>query len=360
MTEKLVAVSPPSRKSKREPVGDTPECRGQVRDTLWAVSLRSLFLIVTASALTLTACSGGSASDSAPAAVPEAFGDQGADGETLANAWFEFLASTGSPEGTVEVSPEDAVAAAALTKPYLDPAFQLQRATGQRYTREDYIPSDIDAFRVSNVSVTEPREDLKVIRYAVQTTAATVPDAGLVMSDVLAPRLTLMRWDAEQGHWVIVSHANFNTPVQAVCDQEPIEMTSEEVTTSEADRKLGEELVRKWFDLLIAGDGSPLLHPQVQGQSATGAGYTTAAEYPGAKIEAAELSDFIVTRNRDLLVVSHGVDAQGSAWGGSMPLSTNKTPRLHTFLEDQQGEWKLVSTAVFNPATGLPDDADCA
>ena len=324
--------------------------------------------LLPAAALLLAACGGGTTTTPTPAASTraypsgssaEAVGDRAADGETLANALFELLSSTGSPEGTGEVSPENALAAAELTKPYLDPAFQLQRATGQRSTREDFIPNDIDAFEISNVAVTEPREGLKVIRYAVQTTAATVPDAGLVMSDVLAPRLTVVRWDGEQGHWVIVSHANFNTPVQAVCDQEPIEMISEEVTTSEADRRLGEELVREWFDLLIAGDGTPLLHPQVQGQSATGAGYTTAAEYPGAKFGAAELSDFTVTRNGDLLVVSHGVDAQGSAWGGSVPLGTNKTPRLHTFLQDQQGEWKLVSTAVFNPPTSLPDNAEC-
>ena len=321
---------------------------------------RRALVLVAATALTLTACSGDSSSESPPVDLPAAFDDRGADGETLANAWFELLSLTGSADGTVEVSPEDAVAGAELTKPYLDAAFQLQRATGQRYTRENYIPSDIDAFQISNVSVTEPREDLKVIRYSIQTTAATVPDASLVMSDDLAPRLTVMRWDEEQGRWLVVSHANFNTPVQAVCDQEPIEMASGEVSTSEADRELGEELARTWFDLLVAGDGSPLMHPQVQGQSAAGSGYTTAAEYTPGKMKAAELSDFVVTRNGDLLVVSLGVDAEGTVFGGSTALGTEKNPRLLTFLEDQQGEWKLISTATFNPPAEIPDDVECA
>ena len=136
----------------------------------------------------LTACGSGSTSDTADSSVPVAFEDRSASGESLANAWFELLALTGSVTGTVEVTAEDAAAGAELVKPFLDPAFQLQRATGQRYTRDSYIPSDIDEFEISDVFVTEPRDDIKVLRYAIQTEGATVPDASMVMSDDLAPR----------------------------------------------------------------------------------------------------------------------------------------------------------------------------
>lgn len=307
--------------------------------------------------LTLTACGIDTKGDTS---VPVAFGDRSADGESLANAWFELLSLTGSAKGTVEVTAEEAAAGAALVKPFLDPAFQLQRATGQRYTRDSYIPSDIDEFEISDVFVTEPRDDIKVLRYAIRTAAATVPDSGMVMSDELAPRLTVVRWDEEAGRWLIVSHANFNTPVQAVCNQEAIDLGSAEVATSNEDRELGETLARTWFDLLIAGDGSPILHPEVQAQNAAGSGYTTSAEYVKGQMKSAEFSDFVVTRNRDLIIVTLGVETEGTVFAGSTALGSQKNARLLTFLKDDQGEWKLIATATFNPPAEVPAEVECA
>ncbi len=308
----------------------------------------------------LTACGSDTTSDIADTSVPVIFEDRSANGEALANAWFELLSLTGSAKGTVEVTAEDAAAGAALVKSFLDPAFQLQRATGQRYTRDNYIPSDIDEFEISDVFVTEPRDDIKVLRYTIRTSGATVPDSSLVMSDNLAPRLTVVRWDKEAGRWLIVSHANFNTPVQAVCNQEAIELDSSEVATSNEDRELGETLARAWFDLLIAGDGSPLLHPEVQGQSAAGTRYTTSAEYVKGQMKSAEFSDFVVTRDGDLIIVTLGVDTEGTVFGGATELGSQKNARLLTFLQDDQGEWKLIATATFNPPAEIPAGVECA
>ena len=308
----------------------------------------------------LTACGSGSTSGTTDASVPVAFEDRSASGESLANAWFELLSLTGSSTGTVEVTAEDAAAGAELVRPFLDPAFQLQRATGQRYTRDGYIPSDIDEFEISDVLVTEPRDDIKVLRYAIRTAGATLPDASVVMSDDFAPRLTVVRWDEEVGRWLIVSHANFNTPVQAICNQEAIELDSAEVATSNEDRELGEMLARTWFDLLISGDGSPILHPEVQGQTAAGSGYTTSAEYVPGQMKSAELSDFVVTRDEDLIVVTLGVDAEGSVFASSTELGAQKNARLLTFLQDDQGDWKLIATATFNPPAEVPAEVECA
>jgi ketosteroid isomerase-like protein len=324
------------------------------------VNIKRVLILVAVSSLMLTACGSGSTSDTADSSVPVAFEDRSASGESLANAWFELLALTGSSTGTVEVTAEDAAAGAELVKPFLDPAFQLQRATGQRYTRDSYIPSDIDEFEISDVFVTEPRDDIKVLRYAIQTEGATVPDASMVMSDDLAPRLTVVRWDEEAGRWLIVSHANFNTPIQAVCNQESIELDPVEVATSNEDRELGEKLARNWFDLLIAGDGSPLLHPEVQGQSAAGSGYTTSAEYVKGQMKSAEFSDFVVTRDGDLIIVTLGVDTEGTVFAGSTELGSQKNARLLTFLQDDQGEWKLIATATFNPPAEVPAGVECA
>ena len=292
--------------------------------------------------------------------LPAALSDSDADGEALANAWFELLSLTGSPNGTVEVTPEEAAKGAELVTPFLDPAFQLQRSTGQRYTRDDYVPSDIDGFEIADMHVTEPRQGVKVLRYAVSTPGATAPDSSMVMSDELQPRLTVMRWDEELGRWLIVSHANFNTPIQAVCNQEPIAVNAVEVTTSESDRELGEELARTVYDLLEHGDVSPIYHPQVQVQTGGGYGFSTIAEYTPGQMQRATLSDYVVTRNDDLIVVTMGVVPEGNVFNGITELSAQRNPRMLTFLEDEQGEWKMVSGAVFSPPAQVPAGVDCA
>jgi ketosteroid isomerase-like protein len=317
----------------------------------------SLVLAV-ASVLTLAAC-GGTSSNSA-VEIPAAFGDRQASGEALANAWFALLEKTGSAAGVLEVSPDEAARGAELVKPYLDPAFQLQRSTGQRYTRESYLPSDIDQFEISDVRATKPREGVQVLRYTTRTPGATLPDQGVVLSDELMPRLTVLRWDDELGRWLIVSHANFNTPVQAVCNQKPIVLNAVEVATPSADRELGEKLVRKFYDLLESGDGRPLMHTEVQGQTASGAGYTTVDEYTPGQLKSANLREFVVTRSGDLLVVSVGTEAQGTVFANSTELGTKLHPRLLTFMKDEQGEWKLVAIAIFNVPAEVPAGVDCA
>lgn len=321
---------------------------------------RRAVVVLAAATLALSACGSDVASDAPSAAVPAAFTDPEADGEALANAWFELLSMTGSAEGTVEVSPEEAVMGAELVKPYLDPAFQLQRSTGQRYTKDNYIPSDIDQFEVTDVRVTEPRDGVLVLRYATRTPGATLPDSSMVMSDELQPRLTVIRWDEELGRWLIVSHANFNTPVQAICNQDPIAPPLVEVTTSDADRRLGESLTQTLWDLFVQGDASPIAHPAVQVQTAGGGGFTTLDEYKPGKMQAAATSDFVVTRNGDLIVVTHAMQADGNVYEGVIPLAAQKMPRLLTFIEDEQGDWKLISSASFSPPAEIPPDLDCA
>lgn len=321
--------------------------------------LRGLVLLVSAS-VALSACGGVAGSSPSTSAAPTAFTDPNATGEALANAWFELLSSTGSPEGTLEVSPEEAVRGTELIRPYLDPAFQLQRSTGQRYTRDDYIPSDIDQFEIADLRVTEPRDGVMILRYATRTPGATLPDSSMVMSDELQPRLTVVRWDEELGRWLIVSHANFNTPVQAICNQEPIAPTPVKVNTSDADRQLGESLTRTLWDLFVQGDASPIVDPAIQVQTAGGGGFTTLDEYTPGKMEAAAVSDFVVTRNEDLIVVSHAMQADGNIYEGIVPLASQKMPRLLTFFEDAQGEWKLISSASFSPPAEIPADLDCS
>ena len=315
-----------------------------------------------AAAVLLSACGGqGETRESAsPEAAPAAFSDRGASGEELANAWFGLLSLTGREAGQVATTPEEVEAGMALVRPYLDPAFTLVRATGQRYTAGNYVPLDVDAFEVSDVIVTEPREDVRVIRYFVSQPGATAPDAGVVMSGDKAPRMSVLRWDEEQGHWMMVSHANFNFPLAALCSQEPIGVSGEAPSASPEDIALGTSLVEQWRDITTGVSDEKVRHPANQIQLADGQGWPTADGAPieWAPAQAYDFANVGVARNGDLLVVSYDAVVSDLVMEGDEYRET-ASPRLLTYLLSPEGKWELIALANFTVPQDVPADVDC-
>lgn len=319
-------------------------------------------ILTVATAALLSACGGQSATSESPGAgeVPAAFADPNASGDELADAWFGLLSLTGREAGQVATTPEEVEAGMALVRPYLDPAFTLVRATGQRYTAGNYVPLDIDDYEVSDVIVTEPREDIRVLRYFVSEPGATAPDAGVVMSDEKAPRISVFRWDEQQGHWVIVSHANFNSPLAALCSQAPIEVTGETPETSPEDVALGTSLVEQWRDITTGVSSEKVRHPANQIQLADGQGWPTADGAPieWAPAQAYDFANVGVARNGDLLVVSYDAVVSDLVMEGDEYRET-ASPRLLTYLLSPEGKWELIALANFTVPQGIPADIDC-
>lgn len=313
-------------------------------------------------ALVLVACGGGSTSaePSATATVPAAFSDQGADGEALAQAWFALLAETGSGSQSLGADPATVEAGVALVQPYLDPAFQLQRASGQRYTAGTYVPLDVDEFEISDVVVTRPREDVVAVRYGVSTPGATALDTSMVMSSEVAPRLTVFRWDNALGHWVLVSHANFNNAVAAVCDQEPIQVTGEDPDTSAEDVALGESLVTQWRDITTGQSTASVLHPEAQIQLADGQGWPNPDGTPiqWTPAQSYEYNNLAITRDGDLLVATYDAVASDLVVEGE-EYRSQASPRMLTYLLNDQGAWQLIGLANFTVPQTVPDGVDC-
>jgi len=318
--------------------------------------------LAVSSAVLLSACgSEGAMSDSAPVeTVPAAFTDRDASGEQLANAWFGLLSLTGREAGQVATTPEEVEEGMQLVRPYLDPAFTLVRATGQRYTAGNYVPLDIDAFEVSDVIVTEPREDIRVIRYFVSEPGATAPDAGVVMSGDKAPRMSVLRWDDERGQWLMVSHANFNAPLAALCSQEPISVSGETPSTSPEDIALGTSLVEQWRDITTGVSSEKVRHPANQIQLADGQGWPTADGAPieWAPAQAYDFANVGVARNGDLLVVSYDAVVSDLVMEGDEYRET-ASPRLLTYLLSPEGKWELIALANFTVPQEVPADVDC-
>lgn len=307
------------------------------------------FLVFNPSSITLAA--------NAPYA--QVFSNKNASGVELANAFFELLSKTGSPTGVEGTTADQDKASKALIKPYLDPALLVQRATGERYTFDTYHPADVDEFQVGDLSVTAPAADVRVVRYFVRTTE-TLPDTALVMSKDKAPRLTVFHWSSADSRWKVLSHANFNTPIAVICNQKPIVDNNLVSPASTEDQVLGEKLIGQFYDLITKGDALPILHPEIQFQSASGIGYARLPNRPApSKYDGLQFNRTIVTRNGRLLVVSTYTEAKQRTLMQNNQLRAGGAPNLSTFFKSDDGRWSMVAVASFAPPKALPDGLVC-
>jgi len=314
-------------------------------------------------ALTLTSCSNGAETSSTPSPEkvgPAAFYDRDANGEQLANAYFELLKQASAAAATSEDPAEQARESSAYVSPFLDPALQVQRASGERFTAGTFVPLRIPEFSVANVVTTTPREDITVVRYSLRQPGAVDLGSATLMSADYQPRLTVFRWDAALGQWLTVSHANFNNPVAAICNETPVPVKGEPLATSAEDFALGESLVAQHRSITLGETKGSLRHPQAQIQLADGQGWPTT---DGSEIKYKPATSYVyedlsVTRHDDLIVVSYsavtgGLEMQGAQYRASA------APRLLTFLLDTDGKWRYIALANFIVPTEIPASVDC-
>lgn len=279
----------------------------------------------------------------------KSFSNKSVTGEELANAFFDML----------EVAGHKGAESKAFVKPYLDPSFLLQRASGKRYLVDTYVPPLIEGFEVGDVRDTRPTDDVMVVRYSVRT-EETSPDTAMVMSKDKAPRITVFHWDNYDRRWKVVSHANFNVPVAAVCDRQAIVHDALTSPVTPADYSLGLEIVSEFISLLESGDVAPILHPLYHVQTASGAGVTTLAERKKpSKVDDMTFKDPIVTRNGHLLVFSGYFETTTHTFMDVNQLRVGVVPHLLTFLEGEDGSWKMIANALFSPPAVLPDGVEC-
>ena len=327
---------------------------------MFSVRIVSGSLGLAVSALLLTGLPNVAIAADAPASAYEkTFSNRSATGEELANAFFDLLSNTGSPTGTVGTTAEQDEASKALVKPYLDPAFLLQRASGERYTAENYLPADVDDFELGDVTETRPADDVLVARYFIRATE-TLPTSALVMSKDKAPRLTVFHWSETDSRWKVLSHANFNTPVAAICDKDPLVDNGTNSVANPEDQALGEKLIGRFYELIVKGDALPILHPEIQFQSASGIGYARLVNRPAAsKYDGLVFDDAVVTRNGHLIAVSTYTTAAKRDLMHGNQLRGGAAPNLSTFIEGEDGNWSLITVASFAPLKELPAGTQC-
>ena len=192
------------------------------------------------------------------------------------------------------------------------------------------------------------------------TRGATTPDSSTVLSSKALPRLSVFRWDEGSGHWMIVSHANFNTPVAAICDRKPVAVTKEKPDTSAEDVKTGEALVNEWRDITLGKTKKAVLDPANQIQLADGQGWPNpnGEKIKWAPAKTYESKDIAITQNEDLLVASYDAVVSDLAVEGST-YGSEASPRLLTYSRNGQGDWKMIALANFTVPEKVPAGVKC-
>ena len=290
----------------------------------------------------------------------EKFYSRTATGEELASAFFTLLADSGSPKGVVGMTKAEIKESQAKVRPYLDSAFQLVRANGQRYLADTYVPSDIDEFTIDNVYSTVPADGVIVARYSVTAPGQSTPDSGLVLSDKSEPRLTTFHWDEVDRRWKLVSHANFSTPIAAICDARPIDVVDITPETKAADLALGTSLIEYWRDITTGKVKGKVMHPNGQIQLADGQAWPNTSGTPikWAPAQAYDFEHLDVTRKGELLVTSYDAVTENLQMEGQAYGSTS-SPRLLTYMRTPEGEWRLIALANFVPPKEIPAGVAC-
>ena len=303
-----------------------------------------LWLFLTAGALAVVP----NTSFASEASYEKSFADKNVSGADLADAWLELLTAAGKENS-----------ANAFVRPYLDPAFILQRASGKRYTADNYVPPLIQSYEVGDVRETRPAPDVMVLRYSVRA-EETAPDTALVMGTEKAPRLTVFHWNGKESRWQVVSHANFNVPVAAVCDKSPVTQSAVISPATPEDYKLGIDIVDKFIELLEASNTKLMLHPQVQVQTASGFGITTLAERKKPSTASnMTYKDPLISRDGKLLVFSGYFLTKQHDFMKDNMLRVGIVPHLLTFMQVEDGDWKMIANALYSPPAELPKGTAC-
>lgn len=268
-------------------------------------------------------------------------------GVSLVNRFFDLLIAAGGPSGTN-------TSATQALREFLYPAFQFQRADGTGGSVFKYTPPLVAGYTLINATTSAPADDLVAVRYFIATNETT--GAG-TLGSAIQPRLSVFFWGqgSSTTAWKLLSHANFNPLVSAICSSATDTPVSAESPTKNGQPvipTLANQLVKEWWDNLVLGNGSAMLDPAALIQRADGSGGLGSA-YVGPKVSNYTFGNMTETSNTEVLVARYDVKVDELLEGKKY--STAVKPRLMTFL-NKKGTWKVVGYANFDvPEVKVPD-----
>lgn len=230
---------------------------------------------------------------------------------------------------------------------FLSPAFQVVRIDGSSANKAQYLanPADVGAYQLDDFTVTAAGDTL-VARYIVTTSERI--DQQLYNED---PRQRLSVFVPGDSGLQIIAHANLNTPnndaeTPPASDQESIPPAT---AAPAEDTKIAEETQNAFFQALQDGDTAALeelLSPAFQLVRADGSALTK-SEYLAnpATMKSFELSDFVTTREGDIIVAKF-TGATDEVIDGQEYARAPAT--RFAVMQKDGGTWRILAQVNFN------------
>lgn len=224
-------------------------------------------------------------------------------------------------------------------------------------TKQTYVPTDIDDFTISNVSVTRPFSNILVASYNIALPNRVDLMTATVMSGETLPRLTVLRWDERKKQWLIFSHADFDKPIAAICGINPKKVVQKS-TFKKSDIATAQKILDTFHRDMLRGNqiwletnGQQFVYASGERKTASAPMNVTFQSNPKVKnIEAIKSGPLLVVR----------FDAPGiGLLENDGTVNKSVKPRLHTYYKDSDGSWKLLSAAIFSVTAKATEGAKC-
>jgi hypothetical protein len=230
---------------------------------------------------------------------------------------------------------------------FLSPAFQIARADGSTADKDAYLenPADVGAYRLSDFFVTESGNAL-VAKYLV--TATERIDTQLYTSD---PRQRLSVFIVDGDSVTMLAHANLNTPDNPATESpaESDQQATSVANSDPADIAIAEETQNAFFTALAEGDNealAELLSPAFQLVRADGSSANRDQYLANpATMDSFELTDFVTTREGDLIVARFLGTTQETVEGQTY--ASEPAPRF-AVMQKEGDTWRIVAQVNFN------------
>lgn len=279
-------------------------------------------------------------------------------GRRMAEEVYSVLSEVGNPTGEItSATLSDYDQAVVNARSIVADHALIQNARlNHGLTKKTYLPSDIDEFKVDDMVLTQPADDVLVASYKVALPDRTDTVTGTVMKGEPRPRLTVLQWNDYVKSWQVFSHADFDSPLAAICGKKQ-EKTYTPAEFDPQDIKLGEEVIDAFVKAMLTDTLQDHVLKGYQYVYASGEKKTKEGPVRTHIKKNVERSNLEAVRSGRLLAIRYDTPGVLTLDGGDVEPEVK--PRLFTFYLDDKGRWRFIAAAVFSVTQKVADGTDC-
>ena len=223
-------------------------------------------------------------------------------------------------------------------------------------TKKTYTPSDVDTFKVSDLVMSNPAEDVLVASYKVTLPNRVDLKTGLMMSGETLPRLTVLQWNKKLNQWQIFSHADFDTPSAALCGA-PKNAQVRKGHFSKTDNQLGAQIMTEFVNAMLNDTLKDHVLKGFQYVYASGEKKTEDGPVRTRIEKQVPRMNLEAVRSGRLIAIRY--DTQSALKMDGDAVDQSMKPRLFTFYKTDKGDWRFIASAVFSYTAKIASGVSC-